>query len=108
MIDLRGKIRACEVQKGRRATGKCLYNLIVDRINFAVEKSRAGSRTRDDEPMGHKYNTAHLFVYQVAAHYKAALGDHYYNVLNQHNYIRKRRADYIANPNRRIKKPRTG
>ena len=75
-------------------------------MNFAVEKSRAGIRNNDQERMGHKYNTAHLFVYKAADLHKNDLKNYHFNVLNQHNYIRKRRADYISTPNRRFKRSR--
>ena len=76
-------------------------------MRFAADKTRAGTRKYDDEPMGHKYNTAHLFIYKAADQYKSDLGRYYPNVLNQHCFIRKRRAGYIHTPNRRIKKART-
>ena len=90
----------------RKPAGRALFSLIHNQVVFAVEKSRTGVRKYDDEPMGSKYNTAHLFVYKAADHYKTDLNDYYENVLNQHNYIRKRRADYINNDNRRLKKAR--
>ena len=62
-----------ELTKGVRPERGALFNLIQEKVNFAVEKSRAGIRNNDQERMGHKYNTAHLFVYKAADLHKNKL-----------------------------------
>ena len=85
---------------------KALAMALIDHYRTLVGKSKLGKRSHNGLPMGNKDNTIHSALYSTCRTYGTRLGDEYRNVLlNQHLYIRQKRAEYVTTPapNKRLK-----